>query len=91
MNFAFSEEQEGFRELLRRFVQERWPAAESRRLAGTERGYEPDYGARPLARLIQKELKNPLTDEVLFGRLKGGGRVRVDVDAEGAFVFDFDA
>jgi ATP-dependent Clp protease ATP-binding subunit ClpA len=63
------------------------PAAR-KRLA--ERGYEPDYGARPLSRLIQKELKNPLTDEVLFGRLKGGGRVVVDVDAEGAFSFRFD-
>ncbi|MBW2426881.1 MAG: ATP-dependent Clp protease ATP-binding subunit ClpA [Deltaproteobacteria bacterium] len=62
------------------------PAARQR-LA--EKGYDPDYGARPLSRLIQQELKNPLTDEVLFGRLKNGGRVEVDVDAEGAFVFDF--
>ncbi len=41
MNFQFSEEQEDFRALLRRFVQERWPVAESRRLAGTDAGYEP--------------------------------------------------
>ena len=41
MNFAFSEEQDEFRELLRRFVSERWPVAESRRLAESERGYEP--------------------------------------------------
>ncbi|MDJ0847750.1 MAG: acyl-CoA dehydrogenase family protein [Myxococcota bacterium] len=41
MNFAFSEEQEQFRQLLRRFVQERWPVAESRRLASTDAGYEP--------------------------------------------------
>ena len=41
MNFAFSEDQEAFRALLRRFVQERWPVAESRRLAGTGAGYEP--------------------------------------------------
>ena len=39
MNFAFSEEQEEFRELLRRFVSERWPVSETRRLAGTETGY----------------------------------------------------
>jgi len=44
-----------------------------------ERGYDPDFGARPLARVIQKELKDKLTDEVLFGRLARGGRVRVDV------------
>ena len=60
------------------------PAAR-KRLA--ERGYEPDFGARPLARLIQQEIKNPLTDEVLFGRLKGGGQVSVDVDEDGGFVF----
>jgi ATP-dependent Clp protease ATP-binding subunit ClpA len=71
----------------RKIVIEVAPAAR-RRLA--EKGYDPDYGARPLARLIQQELKNPLTDEVLFGRLKGGGRVQVDVDAEGEFTFDYD-
>jgi len=32
-----------------------------------EEGYDPDFGARPLDRLIEKEIKNPLTDEVLFG------------------------
>ena len=42
------------------------------------KGYDPDFGARPLERLIQKEIKNPLTDEVLFGRLKNGGHVVVD-------------
>ena len=57
------------------------PAAR-KRLA--EKGYDPDFGARPLGRLIQKELKDPLTDEVLFGRLKNGGRVEVDVDEAGA-------
>ena len=63
------------------------PAAR-KRLA--KKGYDPDFGARPLERLIQKEIKNPLTDEVLFGRLKGGGRVVVDVDEAGAFTFSFD-
>jgi ATP-dependent Clp protease ATP-binding subunit ClpA len=55
-----------------------------------KKGYEPDFGARPLGRLIQQELKNPLTDEVLFGRLKGGGQVAVDVDDSGDFRFIFD-
>jgi ATP-dependent Clp protease ATP-binding subunit ClpA len=55
-----------------------------------KKGYDPDFGARPLERLIQKEIKNPLTDEVLFGRLKGGGRVVVDAGDEGTFEFSFD-
>jgi len=62
------------------------PAA-LKRLA--EKGYEPDFGARPLGRVIQQQLKNPLTDEVLFGKLKGGGKVLVDVDADGDFRFEF--
>ena len=41
MNFAWSEEQEAFRASVRRFVAERWPVAEVRRLAAGERGYEP--------------------------------------------------
>ena len=42
-----------------------------------EKGYDPTYGARPLARLIQEVIKKPLADELLFGRLAKGGRVRV--------------
>jgi len=45
-----------------------------------EKGYDRNFGARPLDRVIQKELKDPLTDEVLFGRLVKGGRVEVDVE-----------
>ena len=47
-----------------------------------ERGYDPQMGARPLARLIQEAIKTPLADEVLFGRLKGGGAVRVLVETK---------
>jgi ATP-dependent Clp protease ATP-binding subunit ClpA len=43
-----------------------------------EKGYDPMNGARPLARVIQDEVKRPLTDELLFGKLAGGGKVRVD-------------
>ena len=43
----------------------------------TEKGYDATYGARPLARLIQEAIKKPLADELLFGRLAKGGRVRV--------------
>ncbi len=49
-------------------------------LAG--KGYDPTYGARPLARLIQTEVRNPLTDEILFGRLEHGGTVRIGLDRE---------
>jgi ATP-dependent Clp protease ATP-binding subunit ClpA len=43
-----------------------------------KRGYDPMNGARPLARVIQDELKRPLTDQLLFGKLVAGGAVRVD-------------
>jgi ATP-dependent Clp protease ATP-binding subunit ClpA len=45
-----------------------------------ERGYDELYGARPLARVIQEHIKKPLADEILFGRLKKGGLIKVDVD-----------
>ena len=43
-----------------------------------DKGYEPKYGARPLARLIQKEIKEPLAEEILFGKLKKGGKISID-------------
>jgi ATP-dependent Clp protease ATP-binding subunit ClpA len=43
------------------------------------KGYEIDNGARPLARLVQDEVKRPLADELLFGKLEKGGHVEVDV------------
>jgi ATP-dependent Clp protease ATP-binding subunit ClpA len=42
-------------------------------------GYDELMGARPMARVIQEHIKKALADEVLFGRLKGGGHVRVIV------------
>ena len=42
-----------------------------------KKGYDPKFGARPLARLIQTEVRDPLTDEILFGRLEHGGTVRI--------------
>ena len=44
-----------------------------------KRGYDKDMGARPMTRLIQDELKKPLADEILFGKLVGGGRVVLTV------------
>ncbi len=47
-----------------------------------EKGYDPDFGARPLARIIQEEVKTPLGEELLFGALEKGGTVVVStVDA----------
>ena len=45
-------------------------------------GYDEAMGARPMARVIQTQIKTPLADEVLFGRLKGGGVVKVVVIAD---------
>jgi ATP-dependent Clp protease ATP-binding subunit ClpA len=42
-----------------------------------QHGYDEQMGARPMARLIQETIKKPLADEVLFGKLKAGGHVRV--------------
>ena len=47
-----------------------------------EKGYDPLYGARPLARVIQDKIKRPLADELLFGRLAKGGKVYVTIDAD---------
>ncbi len=46
-------------------------------------GFDPTMGARPMARLIQDTIRRALADELLFGRLSSGGKVTVDVDAEG--------
>ncbi|MBF0488323.1 MAG: AAA family ATPase, partial [Nitrospirae bacterium] len=48
-----------------------------RRLA--EKGYDRRYGARPLGRVIQTEIKTALSEEILFGRLQKGGKVCVDI------------
>ena len=47
-----------------------------------EKGYDDAFGARPLARVIQDNIKKPLADEILFGALKDGGTVRVLLDRE---------
>ncbi len=53
-----------------------------------EHGYDDRFGARPLARLIQTDIKDKLSDELLFGKLEKGGRVLVDV-GDDALTFDF--
>jgi ATP-dependent Clp protease ATP-binding subunit ClpA len=46
------------------------------------KGYDPVYGARPLARVVQKDVRDPLTDEILFGRLEHGGTVTIGLDGD---------
>ena len=53
-----------------------------------EKGYDPSFGARPMARLIQNEIKRVLADEILFGRLQNGGKVEVD-ENEGKLTFTY--
>ncbi|WP_259782741.1 ATP-dependent Clp protease ATP-binding subunit ClpA [Aestuariispira ectoiniformans] len=45
-----------------------------------KKGYDKLYGARPLARVIQEHIKKPLSEELLFGKLKNGGIARIGVD-----------
>jgi ATP-dependent Clp protease ATP-binding subunit ClpA len=55
-----------------------------------EKGYDDAFGARPLARVIQDHIKKPLADEILFGKLKNGGTVRVLLDRDAdRLVFEF--
>ncbi len=53
----------------------------------SENGYDELYGARPLARVIQENIKKPLADEILFGKLVKGGHILVKL-AEGKIAFD---
>jgi ATP-dependent Clp protease ATP-binding subunit ClpA len=55
-----------------------------------EHGFDEQFGARPMARLIHNEIKKPLADAILFGRLKLGGHVRVGV-SDNALALEFDA
>ncbi|MFS2317992.1 ATP-dependent Clp protease ATP-binding subunit ClpA [Maricaulis sp. D1M11] len=55
----------------------------------SDRGYDSKFGARPLARVIQEHIKKPLADQILFGELKKGGLVKVDVDAADPDRLDF--
>ena len=54
-----------------------------------EHGFDALMGARPMARVIQEHIKRPLADELLFGRLEGGGHVNVTA-RDGALSFEFE-
>ncbi|MGB8694374.1 MAG: AAA family ATPase, partial [Steroidobacteraceae bacterium] len=49
-----------------------------------EKGYDPKMGARPMARVIQEHVKRPLAEELLFGKLSGGGQAQVRLRADGS-------
>jgi ATP-dependent Clp protease ATP-binding subunit ClpA len=51
------------------------------------KGYDPVFGARPLGRVVQKEVRDPLTDQILFGALEHGGTVTIGI-ADGQLTFD---
>jgi ATP-dependent Clp protease ATP-binding subunit ClpA len=48
-----------------------------------KKGFDAVFGARPLARVIQSEVRDPLTDEILFGQLENGGTVKIGLDPTG--------
>jgi ATP-dependent Clp protease ATP-binding subunit ClpA len=52
-----------------------------------QRGYDPKMGARPMARLLQDYVKRPLAEELLFGKLAGGGHVRVTLNRDGTGLY----
>ena len=45
-------------------------------------GFDARYGARPMARLIHEKIKQPLANEILFGKLSNGGSVVVNAEAD---------
>ena len=56
-----------------------------------EKGYDKDMGARPMSRLIQKEIKRKLAHDILFGELQKGGNVTIDIDSrKDNLTFSFD-
>ncbi len=55
-----------------------------------KKGFDPQMGARPMARLIQDTIRKALADELLFGRLVNGGHVTIDVDDDGKLRLAFE-
>ncbi len=47
-----------------------------------KKGHDPRYGARPLSRLIQNEIKNVISEQILFGQMEKGGKIFVDLKAD---------
>ncbi|WP_028115265.1 ATP-dependent Clp protease ATP-binding subunit ClpA [Ferrimonas senticii] len=58
------------------------------RLWLAEKGYDRNMGARPMSRVVQEEIKKPMANEILFGRLQKGGNVQIDM-VDGKLSFDY--
>ena len=55
-----------------------------------EKGYDPIYGARPLGRKIDEMVKSQIIDELLFGKIKNGGKIKIDFSQQTQhLVFDY--
>jgi len=52
-------------------------------------GFDPQMGARPMARLIQDTIRKALADELLFGKLINGGEVEIDIDDKNLILLNF--
>jgi ATP-dependent Clp protease ATP-binding subunit ClpA len=55
------------------------------------KGFDEALGARVMARVISEEIKTPLTDEILFGKLSGGGEVFIDINKDNKITFEYKA
>jgi ATP-dependent Clp protease ATP-binding subunit ClpA len=55
-----------------------------------KKGFDPQMGARPMARLIQDTIRRALADELLFGKLVHGGKVTIDIDAAEKVLLQFE-
>ncbi|MDP2053007.1 MAG: hypothetical protein Q8L75_05190 [Acidobacteriota bacterium] len=51
-----------------------------------EKGFDRAFGARPMARLVEKSIKKPLSELLLFGDVKDGGRITVRLGPDGLLV-----
>ncbi len=54
-------------------------------------GFDPTMGARPMARIIQENIKRPLAEQLLFGKLEGGGHVRISLAEDGTLHLEFES
>jgi len=54
-----------------------------------DKGFDPTMGARPMKRVIQDLIKKPVAKEIVLGKLKDGGRVKVDTDKDGEIILKF--
>ena len=54
-----------------------------------KKGFDPQMGARPMARLIQDTIRKALADELLFGKLVNGGDIEVDIDDNEKIVLNY--